>query len=267
MNARQAPLHRPLGIFDAGIGSYAIVQLVQKRFPDQDIIYLADRASFPYGAKDKSSLQRAVISAISRLRDLGADAVLVASNAPTITVLKDIKQLLDGPLLGVTPPVTQAIAASKTKSVGVLGVKSLIESNELKQYIAAENTCGANVATFNASPLVGLVESGAFLNKPLATIEIVRSFVSSILIAHSDIDVFTLSSTHLPWLKEPLEAVFPELLFLDPAEDAVSALAPHVTRGSGQVSCVVTASEKYPFEEFREMLATLKIPLIAQLIQ
>jgi glutamate racemase len=267
MNAPQAPLYRPLGIFDAGIGSYAIVQLVQKRFPHQDIIYLADRASFPYGAKDKSSLQQAVISAISRLRGLGAEAVLVASNAPTITVLKPIKRVLDGPLFGVSPPVMQATAASKTKSVGVLGVKSLVESDELKQYIAEENTSGANVATFNASPLVGLVESGAFLNKPLATIEIVRSFVSSILIANSDIDVFTLSSTHLPWLKAPLEAVFPELLFLDPAENAVSALAPYVTRGSGRVSCIVTASEKYPFEEFREMLAKLKIPLVAELIQ
>jgi glutamate racemase len=267
MNAPQAPLYRPLGIFDAGIGSYAIVQLVQKRFPEQDIIYLADRASFPYGAKDKSSLQQTVTSAISRLRGLGAEVVLVASNAPTITVLADIKQVLNGPLFGVNPPVMQAIAASKTKSVGVLGVKSLIESDELKQYIAAENTCGANVATFDASPLVGLVESGAFLNKPLATREIVRSFVSSILVAHSDIDVFTLSSTHLPWLRAPLEGVFPELLFLDPAEDAVSALAPHLTRGSGQISCVVTANEKYPFEEFREMLAKLKIPLIAELIQ
>jgi glutamate racemase len=267
MNAPQAPLHRPLGIFDAGIGSYAIVQLVQKRFPEQDIIYLADRASFPYGAKDKSALKQAVTSAISRLRGLGAEAILVASNAPTITVLKDIEQILDGPLFGVNPPVMQAIAVSKTKSVGVLGVKSLIESDELKQYIARENTCGANVAAFDASPLVGLVESGAFLDKPLATMEIVRSFVSSILVTHSDIDVFTLSSTHLPWLKSALQGVFPELLFLDPALDAVFSLAPHVTRGGGQVLCVVTASEKYPFEEFREMLAKLKIPLTAELIQ
>jgi glutamate racemase len=260
-------LYRPLGIFDAGIGSYAIVRLVQQRFPDQDIIYLADRASFPYGAKDKSELQQVVTSAISRLRNLGAEAVLVASNAPTITVLKDVKRLLDGPIFGVNPPVTRAITASKTKSVGVLGVKSLIESSELKRYIDAENTCGAIVRTFNASPLVELVESGAFLDRPLVTVEIVRSFVSSILTEHGDIDVFTLSSTHLPWLKAPLEMVFPELLFLDPAEETVASLEPYVTRGSGAISCVVTASDKYPFDELTEMLAKLKIPLIAELIQ
>jgi glutamate racemase len=241
--------------------------MVQKRFPYQDIIYLADRASFPYGAKDKSSLRRAVMSAISRLRDMGAKAVLVASNAPTITVLEEIREVLDGPLFGVSPPVTHAIAASKTKSVGVLGVRSLIESNELRRYIAAENIFGARVATFNASPLVELVESGTFLNRPIATTEILRSFVSSILMGHCDIDVFTLSSTHLPWLRPIFEAVYPELLFLDPAEQTVSALAPHVTHGGGLVCCVATASEKYPFEEFQQMLAKLKIPLTARLIQ
>jgi hypothetical protein len=44
--------------------------------------------------------------------------VLVASNAPTITVLKDIKQIVDGPLFGVTPPVLHAITVSKTKFPG-----------------------------------------------------------------------------------------------------------------------------------------------------
>jgi len=131
MNSPSNRLHRPVGIFDAGIGSYAVVQLVRERFPDQDILYLADRASFPYGAKDKTALQHVITSAIIRLRDMGAEVVLVASNAPTITVLDEVKRVLDGPILGVYPPIKRAIATSKTKSVGVLGVKSLVESNEL----------------------------------------------------------------------------------------------------------------------------------------
>lgn len=60
----------------------------------------------------------AVASAIFRLRRLGAEAVLVASNAPTITVLKDTKQIVDGPLFGVTPPVLHAITVLKTKFPG-----------------------------------------------------------------------------------------------------------------------------------------------------
>ena len=209
MNASLRKLHRPIGIFDAGIGSYAIVRLVQQRYPDQDIIYLADRASFPYGAKNKAALHEVTASAISRLRTMGAEVVLVASNAPTITVLDDIKRTVDGPILGVYPPVTRAIAASQSKSVGVLGVKSLVESDELKRYIDGNITFGARIASFNASPLVGLVESGVFLEKPHLTTEIVRHFLASVMMVHRDIDVFTLSSTHLPWLKGVLELAFP----------------------------------------------------------
>jgi glutamate racemase len=91
--------------------------------------------------------------------------------------------------------------------------------------------------------------------------------MSSALMTHGYRDVFTLSSTHLPWLRSAFEEAFPELLFLDPAEEAVTALAPYVTQGRGEVSCVVTASDKYSFGEFEEMLRRLGIPLVAELIE
>jgi glutamate racemase len=64
-------LYRPLGMFDAGIGSYAIVRLVQRRFLDQDIIYLADRASFPYWQRPRKACEAtmeklAFLSAVAR---------------------------------------------------------------------------------------------------------------------------------------------------------------------------------------------------------
>ena len=40
-------LLRPIAVFDAGIGSYAIARQIADRFLDQDVIYFADRASFP----------------------------------------------------------------------------------------------------------------------------------------------------------------------------------------------------------------------------
>ena len=49
-------LHRPVAVFDAGIGSYAIVAEIHKAFPKQDILYFADRASFPYGGKGREQL-------------------------------------------------------------------------------------------------------------------------------------------------------------------------------------------------------------------
>ncbi len=36
-------MHRPIAVFDAGIGSYTIVAEIKKTMPRQDIVYLADR--------------------------------------------------------------------------------------------------------------------------------------------------------------------------------------------------------------------------------
>lgn len=67
MNLQNMNLHRPIGIFDAGIGSYAVVERVRARFPRQDIVYFADRASFPYGSKAPAQLLASVRAATEYL--------------------------------------------------------------------------------------------------------------------------------------------------------------------------------------------------------
>ncbi|MCP3443361.1 hypothetical protein [Bradyrhizobium sp. CCGUVB14] len=44
-------LNRLIAVFDAGIGSYAIARKIADRFPGQDVLYFADRASFPTAAR------------------------------------------------------------------------------------------------------------------------------------------------------------------------------------------------------------------------
>ena len=44
-------MNKAIAVFDAGLGSYAIVEAIKKAYPKQDIIYFADRKSFPYGTK------------------------------------------------------------------------------------------------------------------------------------------------------------------------------------------------------------------------
>lgn len=46
-----ADLNDPVAVFDAGIGSYALVELIRHSQPQRDIIYFADRANFPTAPK------------------------------------------------------------------------------------------------------------------------------------------------------------------------------------------------------------------------
>jgi glutamate racemase len=256
-------LRQPIGVFDAGIGSYAIVDLLHRRYPQQDLIYFADRASFPYGGKSRNELLQTMRKTVDLLQGMGAVQIVVASNAPSVMVLDQLKQECDLPLYGVYPPVADALRLSRTRSAVVMGVQSLIDSREVRDFIAQRQQPGERIALVNASPLVQLVESGEFLTEPETTLGAVRAFMDAVQSQYPDADVFTLSSTHLPWLTSFFERACPTLRFLDPAESMVAALdVPAALPGAeGRIACVVSESADYPLTAFRQMLALLKLEI------
>jgi glutamate racemase len=131
----QVVLKQPIAVFDAGIGSYAIACKIADRFPGQDILYFADRANFPYGGKSRQELLAVMRATIGRLEGYGAAAIVIASNAPSVMVLDELRDSSHTPLIGVFPPVRRALARSITKRIAVLGVASLIASPEILGYV------------------------------------------------------------------------------------------------------------------------------------
>jgi glutamate racemase len=246
-------LRAPIGVFDAGIGSYGMVQVIRQHFPRQDILYLADRASFPYGTKSRQELACVVTRAIEALAVRGARAVVLASNAPSVVVLDEIAPALSLPVLGIYPPVAQALRRTRSGQVAVLGVQSLVQSPEILAYVQRQAQ-GRPVSLVNASPLVALVaQVGAFMDR--------------LLHDRPGTDVCTLSSTHLPWLLRYFEAAAPCMQFLDPAQELVSRLRPHCSEGSGATVCLATASSALPLEGLAQMLRLLGVDLQPQWIR
>lgn len=267
-----AALRQPVAVFDAGIGSYAIVQRLQQRFPWLDLIYFADRASFPYGGKPRALLAPLVRATVERLAAWGARAVVLASNAPSVMVLGELQGRLPVPVRGVFPPVREALAASRSGVVVVLGVASLAASPEIRAYMQRE-AAGRTVAVDNASAMVDLVENGAFLSDPEGTQRAVDGFMAEVLRRHPGVDVCTLSSTHLPWLQPFFERAAPGVRFLDPADAVVAALdgfvAPAHEGASGrhgQVLCVATESPAQPLSGLSAMLGRLGVSLTPVLV-
>jgi glutamate racemase len=258
-------LHRPIGIFDAGIGSYAIVERVRGRFPKQDIIYFADRVSFPYGSKTPAELLLSVQSATQYLQDEGCVAVVLASNAPSVVVLESLRAAVSVPVIGVFPPIREALARSKTAEIAVLGVRSMITSEALRAYADGNRTLSSQVLLLNASSLVDLVENFIFILDPLGTQAVVTNFISDVRGLHPNIDVMTMSSTHLPWLKSFFEFAAPDVLFLDPADTVLDELAPHTSNGEGRTRCIATETAELSLQAFNTALRSLGTQLQARL--
>lgn len=216
----------PIAVFDSGVGSYSIVRVLQKELPHEHIIYLADRASFPYGGKSREALKDIVHTSIAWLEaQYRPKIIIVASNTPSIQVLDEVKKEHTTTLIGVFPPLEKAVKLSKTKHVALLATKGAVVSSEIDDYIKSKNLSPeVMVHKVNASDLVALVEPGTFQTDVKGTESVIKSVLDPVLAADALIDVMTLSSTHLPFLCEYLAQLYPHIAFLDPAQDVVSAV-------------------------------------------
>lgn len=260
-------LSDPIAVFDAGIGSYSAVAHIQRQFPDQDLLYLADRASFPYGAKTLPELRQTIERTLDFLESLSVAAIVLASNVPSVTVLDEVLVHRGTTLIRVVPPVKEALVAAGDGDVVVLGVHSLVTSAALMDYLGRQVEVGsdrARVHVRDASALVELVESGDFLFDSAHTQRAVTDYLDVLCRELPAATAATLSSTHLPWLQAYIHRARPELTLLDPIESVVAGLTSLTRPGTGTVLGLVTETPEYPASRFTAMLARLgvRIPLM-----
>ena len=71
-----------------------------------------------------------------------------------------------------------------------------------------------------------MIEDGTFLRNRKK----IQHFITQILGNIDDIDVITLSSTHLPFIIDQLNHLYPHVKFLDPAESIVKEVKKFLIR-------------------------------------
>ncbi|MFB5610556.1 MAG: glutamate racemase, partial [Nitrosopumilaceae archaeon] len=81
----------------------------------------------------------------------------------------------------------------------------------------------------NVSSLVELVESGKFISNQKLCKKMIKKTLKNVL-SENNIDVATLSSTHLPFLNKLLRSEFPKITFLDPAQDVAKKVSKLTTK-------------------------------------
>ncbi len=208
-----------IAIFDSGLGSLSIIKPIQKKVRSE-IIYFADQDSYPYGTKSSRELQKIIKVTIKKLKEkFEPDLIVVASNTPSL-LLSPERQ---AKVLGVYPPLKDAAKNTATGTIAILATRSVVKSKKLQNYINCQVPRGIKVIKIDASPLVDLVESGKFISKKEFCRNKIRKDLQ--IIQRKKIDVATLSSTHLPFLLPMLKKVFPNVMFLDPADSVAAKVA------------------------------------------
>jgi len=205
-----------IAVFDSGFGSLSIIREIQKKFKGE-LIYFADQKNFPYGKKSKKELEDIIKDTVDLLeKKFSPKLIVMASNTPTL--LLNFSRI-SPKIVGVYPPLNDAVKISRTRNIAILGTKTIIQSENITKFI--ENCKVPNdivVHKIDCSLLVELVESGKFLTDKEYCKNIIKEVLEDVFLDNS-IDVATLSSTHLPFLESFLRLIFKNVKFLDPAEN------------------------------------------------
>lgn len=245
------PDPRPVAVFDSGMGSLSVVQELRRQLPKERIIYLADRARYPYGRKSKEQLLSIVVQTMKFLEKSDPKSMVVASITPSMLVLKEARLSVNVPVFGVYPSLDSAVGLSKTGHIAVMATEATIRSDELAEYLKPY-IMSTKIVRVNASPIIDLVESGTFLDDKNVKEKIDKALNE--LKSDKKVDVALLGSTHLPLIQDKLTELFPNMQFVNPALDTVKQLKTYLQHhdmendGGGGMKILVS-KDKAQFEK------------------
>jgi glutamate racemase len=197
-----------IGVFDSGLGGLSVLKELIVDVPGYHYIYLGDTARVPYGDKSAETIYNYTKQAVAFLFKQGCSLVIIACNTASAQALHRLqrdwlpKYYPRRRILGVIRPLAEAIAASKTKRVGIMGTKATIASQAYPKEIAALNP---KIKVFSqAAPLlVPLIEEGR-LDKP-ETYLILKSYLGPL--QQKKIDTLILACTHYPHLQKTIKKI------------------------------------------------------------
>jgi len=192
---------RPLGVFDSGVGGLTVVREIQRRMPEESVVYLGDTARVPYGNKSREAVQRYAMEDARFLMDRGVKALVVACNTASAFALEKLQRECALPVIGVIiPGVEAALNLSCSRRIGIIGTAGTIGSRAYQEAIAAR-VPEASIVARPTPLLVPLIEENWLDHR--ASRLIAEEYLEPFFDA--GVDTLVLACTHYPMI-EPLLA-------------------------------------------------------------
>lgn len=151
----------PIGVFDSGIGGLTVLKSLRHYFPNESFIYIGDTARLPYGTKSPETVARYSETLAAEILKRGVKAIVVACNTASTHGLKAVTAMSgELPVIGMIAPAAEAaIAASRTKHIGVMATFGTVKSGVYTKAIL-ERDPSCKISPVACQMLVALAEEG-----------------------------------------------------------------------------------------------------------
>ncbi len=216
--------HRPVGVFDSGLGGLSAVREIRSLLPSEDLIYFGDTGRVPYGTRSRETICRYAAQDIRfLLSHADCKAVVVACGTVSANALDMLRENNDIPIIGVIDPAVEAAArATKNGNIGIIATPSTIASGAYERALLAQNP-EFRVTSQACALFVPLVENGFIdADDPIPRLTAERYLAP---IRESGADTLILGCTHYPLLSAVISAVLPDVTLIDTGYEAAQSLA------------------------------------------
>lgn len=225
------PSERAIGIFDSGVGGLTVARAVIDQLPNESILYVGDTARGPYGPLPIAEVRANALGVMDELVDAGVKLLVIACNTASAAVLRDARERYTArygiPVIEVIQPaVRRAVAATRTRNIGVIGTVATVGSRAYNDTFAAAPDLA--ITSVACPDFVRFVESGITAGPEL--LSTAERYLAPL--KEANIDTLVLGCTHYPLLTGVISYVMGDSVTLvssaeETAKDVYRALVSH----------------------------------------
>ena len=217
----QASSDAPIGVFDSGIGGLSIAQEIARHLPNERIVYYADTAHVPYGARSDQEIRQLTARAIEWLYRQGCKIAVVACNTASAFSLDYLRDYYGEhfPIVGLVPALKPAVLQTRSKVVAVLATPATFRGQLIKDVMSRfAEPAGVRVLKVTSLELVPFVEAGQQMSQ--ACLDVLQDILQPVV--EQGADFLVLGCTHYPFLRDAIHQVFDKKLKLIDSGQAVA---------------------------------------------
>lgn len=244
----------PILVFDSGVGGLTVLGELRRLLPQAPVIYAADIAGLPYGAKSEAEVAARVSGLLGRMAERWHPRLIcIACNTASTIALGMVREVLETPIVGTVPAIKPAAAMTQSGTFGLLGTEATMRQKYVDD-LEREFAGGKRLLRHGANGLVALAE--AKLRGERVSVDAVAQEAKGLVLQHhgNEIDTVVLACTHFPLLRAELQQAFgSEVTLVDGAAGIARRIAALVEGQDFERSRPDFAVTTGPLEDFERL--------------
>ena len=198
-----------IGVFDSGIGGYAVLGALKQILPNEEFIYYADSENNPYGEKTDEELNCITSNVVESLIKQGCIIIVIACNTATTRCIKYLRNKYKEIVFVGTEPAVKLACDRNFRNILVMATPATIESERTLFLVENNKKEKQNIYLESCTNLANAIETN--------NIDKQENIISKIYQHYKefDIDAIVLGCTHYCHIRELIKKYFKDVVLID----------------------------------------------------